>query len=257
MIFYLGTHKTGWLERTDVPLFVSRRQLAIRSRLPRARGRWALDSGGFSELSMFGRWETSPEVYASEASRFAAEVGGMDWAAIQDWMCEPSVRARTGLSVREHQERSIGSLHRLRELAPHVRWAPVLQGWEPRDYTRHVELYRAAGVELERAPVVGVGSVCRRQDVDPIIGLVRELAQEMPIHVFGFKTDGLPRVQDVVASSDSMAWSAGARRRDPIQGHTHATCANCIEWALRWRAQLLAGVERRAAHGRAQRALFA
>ena len=27
--------------------------------LPRARGRWALDSGGFSELSLYGEWRTS------------------------------------------------------------------------------------------------------------------------------------------------------------------------------------------------------
>lgn len=48
--FWLGTHKTGWLERTDVPLFISRRRLVERVTLPRARGPWALDSGGFTEL---------------------------------------------------------------------------------------------------------------------------------------------------------------------------------------------------------------
>ena len=51
MKFYLGTHQTGWLAKLDVPLFVSRRRLATLRKLPRAVGSWALDSGGFTELS--------------------------------------------------------------------------------------------------------------------------------------------------------------------------------------------------------------
>jgi hypothetical protein len=43
--FWLGTHKPGWLARTEVPLFVSHRTLGGRRELPRARGPWALDSG--------------------------------------------------------------------------------------------------------------------------------------------------------------------------------------------------------------------
>ncbi len=63
MRFYLGTHHASWLGRTDVPLFVSRRRLAGIRRLPRALGPWALDSGGFTELSMFGRWRTTAAQY--------------------------------------------------------------------------------------------------------------------------------------------------------------------------------------------------
>jgi hypothetical protein len=44
-------------------------------------------------------------------------------------MCEPVMLARTGLSIREHQERI-----RLRELAPDVPFAPVLRGWRLADY---------------------------------------------------------------------------------------------------------------------------
>jgi hypothetical protein len=63
-------------------MFVSARRLRSYKRVPVARGRWALDSGGFSELSLFGRWETLPEVYAAEVDRWAIEVGGLDWAAL-------------------------------------------------------------------------------------------------------------------------------------------------------------------------------
>ena len=57
--FYLGTHHPSWLRKTDVPLFVSRRRLAGLKTLPRARGPWALDSGGFQELILHGEWTVS------------------------------------------------------------------------------------------------------------------------------------------------------------------------------------------------------
>lgn len=84
--FYLGTHEVGWLERTAAPLFISHRRLAARRRLPRALGLWALDSGGSTELSIHGRWETSPAAYAAAVRRCRDEVGGLLWAACQDWM---------------------------------------------------------------------------------------------------------------------------------------------------------------------------
>jgi hypothetical protein len=52
--FYLGTHLPSWLGSVPVPLFVSHRRLARSARLPVARTRWALDSGGFSELAGYG-----------------------------------------------------------------------------------------------------------------------------------------------------------------------------------------------------------
>ena len=38
------------------------------------------------------------------------EVGGLQCAAPQDWMCEPQIVAKTGLSVREHQQRTVENL---------------------------------------------------------------------------------------------------------------------------------------------------
>jgi len=45
-------------------------------------------------------------------------------------------------------------------------------------------------------------------------------------------------------SADSMAWSLQARLLPPTPGHTHKSCANCLEFALDWRSDLLAGVDR-------------
>lgn len=127
--FWLGIHEPSWLERVDIPLFVSRRRLGRLKRLPRAIGPWALDSGGFSELSLHGRFELPPAAYAAEVRRYRDEIGGLAWAAPQDWMCEPAMLARTGLSVDEHQRRTVANYLELRQIAPEIPWIPVLQGW--------------------------------------------------------------------------------------------------------------------------------
>lgn len=89
-VFYLGTHQPRWLERYAVPFFVSRRTMP-KVKLPRALARWALDSGGFTELQLYGRWTITPEEYVAEVCRFKMGVGLLDWAAPMDWMCEPQV----------------------------------------------------------------------------------------------------------------------------------------------------------------------
>jgi hypothetical protein len=103
----LGVHRPAWLATAGVPLFVSHRMLAQRRTLPRASAPWALDSGGFSELSLFGEWRTGPGDYATAVSRYIEEVGNLRWAAQQDWMCEPSMLRRTGLTVADHQRRTV------------------------------------------------------------------------------------------------------------------------------------------------------
>lgn len=93
--FYLGTHETSWLTRTDVPLFISHRRLARNKSLPRAVGPWALDSGGFTELNMYGEWRTTPSEYVAAVRRYTEEVGGMQWASPQPGLDERAGRAGT------------------------------------------------------------------------------------------------------------------------------------------------------------------
>jgi hypothetical protein len=59
------------------------------------------------------------------------------------------------------------------------------------------------------------------------------------LHGFGVKKTGLTRYGQALASADSMAWSFDARRRPPMSGCTHATCANCLPFALRWRGEVV------------------
>lgn len=254
MIFLLGTHHADWLGHAGVPLFVNRATLAKRKSFPKAIAPWALDSRGFTELSKHGRWTIEPEQYAEEARLFSTEIGRMEWAAPQDWMCEKDILVMTGLTVAEHQRRTIANFLRLRELAPEIPWTPVLQGWTMGNYLDHVRDYRAAGVALESLPLVGLGSVCRRQDTTRIMLLLEMLVGEglTRMHGFGFKTGGLKALEMIRATSgephlltsaDSLAWSLNARKNtkagDRITDCTHRSCANCLKFALEWRARLL------------------
>lgn len=238
--FYLGVHVPSWLTCTNVPLFVSHRRLRDRKKLPRAVGRWGLDSGGFSALTIEGKFTETPREYAAAARRYNGEIGGLDIASIQDWMCEPVMLKRTGLSIEEHQHRSVQSYEDLLSADPSLPWMPVLQGQAPEDYCRHANMYAARGHDLRKVRRVGVGSVCRRQSTVEVHQLLDTLqAWGASVHAFGFKTLGLPSVLGSLASSDSMAWSFAARRAAPMPGHTHANCANCLDYALAWRKRLL------------------
>ena len=242
MKFFLGTHEVSWLGRTAVPLFISRRRLARQKTWPRALGPWALDSGGFTEIAKYGRWVTEPKQYADELLVWSQAVGAPVFAAIQDWMCEPKMLAKTGLSIREHQHRTIQSYLDLKAICPTTIWAPVLQGWKIDEYFNHAEQYVRAGVNLEQCQRVGVGSVCRRQDTYEIWELFAQLAPlRLKLHGFGLKTKFIDRAfSNAVTSFDSMAWSSAARHRGkPLDGCTHKTCANCMRYAIQWRDALV------------------
>lgn len=254
MIFYMGSHHPNWLGTAGVPLFVSRRRLCERKSFPKALARWALDSGGFSELSIHGKWTITAEEYVEEARLYQSEIGLMQFAAIQDWMCEPHIingdkkTAGTRLSVEEHQRRTVQSMLDLTELAP-------VQGWEMRDYYKHIDMYEEAGINLLELPVVGLGSVCRRQHTGEVEELIKDLSRSgMRLHGFGFKKRGLQNVAEFLHSADSMAWSYHARRkkipipecserfaREGIKGHKN--CANCLTFALQWRESIVNAIK--------------
>lgn len=241
MKFYLGTHKVAqhWWEHR-VPLFVSRRTLMNRKTLPEARSSWALDSGGFTELDHPPHaWQTTVAEYVADVERFEREMGHLEWVAPMDWMCEPFILRKTGLTLREHQIRTVRNFYELRfwlgELV-----VPVLQGWTLDDYFECWEMYERHGIHLEEERIVGIGSVCRRQGTTKAGLIVRELAREgLRLHYFGAKVTGLDRFHDVLASADSLAWSYQARREHPMAGCHHKACSNCSRYALRWRARLL------------------
>jgi len=218
MRFFLGSHMPGWLDLTTAPLYLSDRRLRDRKTLPVARGPWALDSGAFTELQKYGTWSRgpSPAEYAERVRRYRDRIGGMCWAAPQDWMCEPIVirggmvgRVRfigTKLTVAEHQRRTVANFLSLRSVAPDVPFIPVLQGQTRGDYLMCVHRYHDAGVDLSMEPVVGIGSVCRRQATGESAGIIASVCQAVP-------GNGRPRLQGLWRSTGASPTGIAPRYR--------------------------------------------
>lgn len=228
----------GWLDQPGFPLMVSHRRLALRKRLPAAQVPWVLDSGGFSELNLYGEWRTTGHDYAAAVRRYRDEIGRLVWAAPRDWMCEPFVLAKTGLTVVEHQRRTTDDYLDLRMTAPDLPFIPVLQGFTVDDYHRHADAYSRAGIDLASLPLIGVGSVCRRQKTGEIERIFAALTP-LKLHGFGLKTEGLRAGAQWMTSADSMAWSYRGRRVRPGCTPSHSSEANCRRFATEWRANVL------------------
>lgn len=270
MDFYLGIHRPNWLARrelAEVPVFISRRTFLdrrtgdYRKTFPRAVGRYAVDSGGFTELQKYGRWTITARQYVAFLRRLWDETGAFDFAAPMDWMCEPAVIsggtfagldfAGTRLSARWHQRRTVRDGIRYRELAPELPIRYAIQGWTEADYHRCVDMYEAAGVDLTKEPQVLLGSVCRRQNTDEAALIIDSLAERglTNLHGLGFKIEGLRRSWHTLRSADSLAASKDGRhagpcrhptewgRRDPATGDLlqPQSEANCLPYLLAWR----------------------
>lgn len=248
--FYLGTGDVRWLGTSEVPLFLSHRVLAQRKTFPRAVVDWSLDSGGFTELSMHGEWRITPDEYVEAVRRYVEEIGRMDWAAPQDWVCGPDLFAKTGHDVTYHQERTIDSVLQLRDMAPDLPWVPVLQGVGHDDYVAHVDRYEARGFDLEAEETIGIGSIHKQQATKEGERIVATIAGELglALHGFGIKVTGVRKIGYMLHSADSLAWSWEGRRNENqrrkagqriecVHGGREQACYGC---ALVWRARLLA-----------------
>lgn len=281
---YFNTHQTNWLYAKKYEqmlrgytLFVAVPRLLKRATaFPRALHPYCIDSGGFSELQEHGTWRQSAAQHVDTVRRIVGQLGAelCEWVAPQDCMCEDLViyggigprgtvfkgtRELRGLkpgepeqdrltAVRIHQRLTVGNFLDLVSLAPEISWIPVLQGQTLADYEYCDQLYREAGIDLAAAPVVGLGSVCRRQatgEIEEIVDLFH--AKGYALHGFGVKTLGLGRYGPKLVSADSLAWSADARERrapgrvrfDPFPQHTHKNCANCPDYAVWWHQGLV------------------
>ncbi|MFF5085442.1 hypothetical protein ACFY36_51095 [Actinoplanes sp. NPDC000266] len=249
-VFYLGTHRPGWLTDSPVPLFVSDTTLRQRRRLPRAACRWALDSGGYSQLRRSGSWAEgpTPREYAARIRRYATEIAGLEWASAQDWMCDPGTLARTGLGVGRHLHLTVRNFLDLKTIDADLPVVPAVQGEQPDDYIECVELYARYGVDLRTLPLVAVGSLCHRQasaQAETIVDLLHRAGLRR-LHLYGVKTLGLLRFADRATSTHSMAWSWAARFQPPLPGCGHrGRCGNCRRFALRWREAMLSRVAHR------------
>jgi hypothetical protein len=187
---------------------------SIRNRKSSFRvNQWILDSGAFTEISTHGRWRSEPERYAEEISRWSS-CGNLSAAVTQDMMCEPFILAKTGLSIQAHQEITVKRYLRI-VAATGTYVMPVLQGFAPTDYVRHLRMY---GSLLGYGQWVGVGSVCKRnsnpETISDVLTAIKSERPDLKLHGFGLKITALGNdsVLDQLDSCDSMAWSLAGRK---------------------------------------------
>lgn len=214
-MFYVGLHQPSDAQHFQ-RAFISINRVRGRKK-PVPAKEWIMDSGAFREIEQFGEYRHGPEEYAAEVARLAAINPGLKVAVSQDWMCEPHMLAKTGLTIQDHQRLTIERYDALLKLMPAgIYLMPVLQGYTISDYLRHIDMY---GNRLKPGMYVGVGSVCKRngdvRQIEAILVAIKEKRPDLRLHGFGLKTTALASgvVRDCLYSADSMAWSYAARRQ--------------------------------------------
>lgn len=287
MRFFTGLHQPSDAKHFDAA-FISVNRLRQR-KSPMTAGDWIMDSGAFTEISTHGHYRHNVAEYAAEIRRWATNGSGRLLAAsAQDWMCEDVVLKRAaiaegtlaappcfdhasphsfrklakwpwayeGQGARQldlHQLRTIDRFDELRaEDTAGAYILPVLQGFAPGDYVRHLEMY---GDRLTPGMWVGVGSVCKRngkpEQVAAVLLAIKEARPDLRLHGFGLKTTALahPLVRSLLETADSMAWSFNARKN----GRNANDWREAVRWVgaitarpvqhLLWRALALLGAK--------------
>lgn len=175
----------------------------------------ALDCGGFTAHMTYGGFPWTIEAYLDlvEAFRFR-------WFASFDYPVEPEIAAdrdavedRISRTIAANRQTYASARHR----GIHRLMLPVLQGRSYEDYARCAD---APCGMIENAPVIGLGSMCRREIRGPagIVAIVEQLDRLLPrgtgLHLFGVKGSALiylKHLEHRIASIDSEAYGIAAR----------------------------------------------
>jgi hypothetical protein len=234
--FYVGLHQPG--DARHFPrACISINRLRTRKK-PVECGDVLVDSGAFTELHQHGRYRHSVADYAADLRRLHdAGVVQISAAVAQDYMCEPFVLERTGLTVSDHQRLTIERYDALIQCdTAGIPIMPVVQGYEPSDYADHVRQYCD---RLQPGMWVGVGSVCKRNrnpgSVVAVLDAIHAVRPDLRLHGFGVKITALrnQRVRELFHSADSMAWSFAAR----YEGRDGNDIGEAIRYAAKVDAQ--------------------
>lgn len=186
-------------------------------------GEGIVDLSGYTEITRHGRYRRSVCELAGITRRWR-KCGNLVAVATPDFMCEPAALARTGATIADHQRWTIENYDALVEADPEVYVLPVLQGYAPHEYARHVEAY---GQRLAPGAWVGVGSVCKRngepRELLQVLDAIRAARPDLRLHGFGVKTTAfrLPAIRRAIHTSDSQGRNLGVRlsggdNNDPV-----------------------------------------
>lgn len=170
-----------------------------------------VDCGGYS--FMMGKGEYGPiGEYVDYLRRWQPEL-----YALRDYPCEPDVLDKHGRTVEQHQQMTIDAHIETLEAVGDLDGKPVtvIQGWNPEDYLRHIDMAREAGLPLD---YVAIGSVCRRNAETAIERVCMAVRDELPdahLHAFGVKTSIFDKTmcKSILDSADSLAYSYASEKR--------------------------------------------
>jgi hypothetical protein len=211
--FYIGLHQPSDAQHFD-RCCIHVERLNTR-RKPLGCKEILLDSQAFMKLKLHGCYPYPPQTYADKVHRVAGLVERLT-AVTEDYMCEPFILAKTGLSVAEHQRLTIERYDELRRLIDSAIYLmPVLQGYRPLEYVDHLRQY---GERLPAGAWVGVGSVCKRNgdpsQIRDVLYCIKRARPDLRLHGFGLKRTALSWhwIRTALYSADSLAWSLNARK---------------------------------------------
>lgn len=212
MRFFVGLHHPSDAKHFD-SAFISVNTIRNRKG-PFEVGEWIMDSGAFTTIAKHGGYPHPVSEYAHQIRRWK-DTGKLLAAVAQDYMCEPIMLQKTGLTVAEHQRLTIERYDALLAEDTGVCIIPVLQGYSSKEYVEHIRMY---GDRLKPGMWVGVGSICKR-NANPmsvwwVLSAIKDERPDLLLHGFGLKKTALqnPIIRELLHTADSMAWSFAARR---------------------------------------------
>jgi hypothetical protein len=116
----------------------------------------------------------------------------------------------------------------------------VVTGEVLEDYLHHIEMYLAAGIDLTRERLVGVGALVGRPSGE-VARIVRALhAAGLRMHGFGLKTGTLALIGHLLVSTDSTDWQREGRYDVGLCRHEGSRVrweTNCPQYAREWRTR--------------------
>jgi hypothetical protein len=210
--FFTGLHQPSDAKHVDAA-FISVNRLRKRKGAFQV-GDWIMDSGAFSTILTHGGYPHPVSEYAEQIKRWRHN-GNLLATVAQDFMCEPAMLARTGLTVADHQRLTVERYDSLLASDVGVYVMPVLQGYDPQEYVDHIVMY---GDRLAHGAWVGVGSVCKRNGnvraIESVLLAIHSARPDLKLHGFGLKKTALGSglVDRLLHTADSMAWSFAERR---------------------------------------------
>lgn len=201
------SNRRGWREWTGW----RKGQLRNAHRLPALH----LDSAGFVATSHYGAFPWTIANYVTLAASYPFR-----WWASADYCVEAEI-ASDRTQVIERLSRTIAANRECRRYADDhgilSTMMPVIQGRRASDYERCAD---GLWGMIERAPLLGVGSMCRREVFGPegLIAVVEHLDRILPaaiqLHLFGVKGPAIPYLLPFgkrIRSIDSQAYGTTAR----------------------------------------------